>query len=64
MVAGGFQPGLGLLASYDVTPDGQRFLMVQPDAGTNSAAPVLIVVVENWFTELERLVPTEPTKAG
>jgi len=31
---------------YDVTPDGQRFLMIRE----NSAAQV--VYVENWFAEL------------
>ena len=58
MVDGGFQPGLGLLAPYDVTADGQRFLMVQPAGGTDSAAPVPIIVVQNWPEELKRLVPT------
>ena len=43
---------------YDVSPDGQRFLMMKDaelkDGAT--AAPQL-VVVQNWFQELERLVP-------
>jgi len=40
--------------SYDVTPDGQRFVMVQ-----NVDVPALtaIIVVTNWFEELKRLVP-------
>jgi Tol biopolymer transport system component len=37
---------------YDITADGERFLMVQPD-------PAHIVVVTDWFSELERLAPTE-----
>ena len=43
--------------TYDISPDGQRFLMLKDsnDAGTNQNE---IVVVLNWFTELERLVPT------
>ena len=39
---------------YDVTSDGQRFLMIkqeQQEAGQ-------IHVVLNWFEELKRLVPT------
>lgn len=42
--------------SWDVAPDGESFLMIQPSEGS-----VLnrIVVVENWFEELKRLVPTE-----
>lgn len=37
--------------TYDVSPDGQRFLMIL-DAGAE------IVVVENWFEELRVKVPT------
>ena len=40
--------------NYDVTPDGQRFVMVkQPET---SASQINIVL--NWFEELKRLVPT------
>jgi serine/threonine-protein kinase len=44
---------------YDVAPDG-RFLIIrnnQADAG-GSTAPTLILV-QNWFEELKRLVPTK-----
>jgi eukaryotic-like serine/threonine-protein kinase len=41
--------------TYDVTRDGQRFLMVK-DAP--QAANMQIHVVVNWFEELKRLVPT------
>jgi eukaryotic-like serine/threonine-protein kinase len=37
--------------TYDVSPDGQRFLMIK-DAGAQ------IVVVENWLAELRAKVPT------
>ena len=40
---------------YDVAPDG-RFLMVLESEERNS--PMNLVVVLNWFEELERLVPT------
>jgi eukaryotic-like serine/threonine-protein kinase len=39
--------------SYDIHPDGQRFLMV----GEASSADRQIILVENWFDELQRLVP-------
>ncbi len=44
------------IPNYDVSLDGQRFLMVQPSARTN-ATPTQIVVVVNWFEELKRLAP-------
>jgi len=40
--------------SYDVSPDGRRFLMVKRPAMRASAQ---IVIVQNWFEELRRLVP-------
>jgi serine/threonine-protein kinase len=42
--------------TYDVSADGQRFLMVKR-AGPSTAAPDRIVVVDNWFEELKRRVP-------
>ena len=44
--------------NYDVSPDGRRFLMIQPTAGEH-AAPTQIIVVLNWHEELKRLVPTK-----
>jgi serine/threonine-protein kinase len=45
--------------SYDVASDG-RFLMIQrEDAVGANDAPANIVIVQNWFEELRRLVPTE-----
>ena len=45
-----------LMDAFDVTPDGQRFLMI--DAGEQEAVTGQINVVLNWFDELKRLVPT------
>ncbi len=45
----------GTPRSYDVGPDG-RLLMIRP---VNNQAPVQINVVQNWFSEVKRLVPTE-----
>ncbi len=42
---------------YDVSPDGQRFVMIKA-SGVRSA-PTYVNVILNWFEELKRLVPTE-----
>jgi serine/threonine-protein kinase len=42
---------------YDVSPDGQRFLMLKPTEQAQ-AAPTQINVVLNWFEELKQKVPT------
>ena len=41
-------------AAYDVAPDG-RFLMVKPET---QAAVSQLNVIQNWFDELQRLVPS------
>ena len=43
-------------SEYDVSPDGQRFLMLKPVE--QEQAPTQINVVLNWTEELKRLVPT------
>jgi serine/threonine protein kinase/Tol biopolymer transport system component len=43
------------MANYDVTRDGQRFLMVKP--ATQGVRPAQLHVVQNWFEELKRLAP-------
>lgn len=48
-------PGNG--RTFDIAPDGRRFLMIK-QGGSNEAAPQNLVVVQNWFEELKRLVPT------
>ena len=45
------------MRQYDVSADGQRFLMMKEEARDTDAAPS-INVVQNWFEELKRLVPT------
>jgi len=44
------------IVNYDVSPDGQRFLMIKP-VDQEEAAPTQINVVLNWFEELKRRVP-------
>jgi serine/threonine protein kinase len=41
--------------SYDVAPDGKRFLMIPFD---EPPPPARIEIALNWYEELERLVPT------
>lgn len=44
--------------TYDVSPDGRRFLMIKDARPADPAAvPPQLVVVLNWFEELKRLVP-------
>ena len=42
------------LANYDVSADGQRFVMVKNDPGASH-----LNVVLNWFDELSRRVPVK-----
>jgi serine/threonine-protein kinase len=46
--------------NYDVSPDGRRFLMLKVGAGAvpQNPSPPRVVIVENWFEDLKRLVPT------
>jgi serine/threonine-protein kinase len=44
--------------TYDISPDGQRFLMIKLGGGPGqTAAPPNLIVVQNWTEELKRLVP-------
>ena len=45
--------------SYDISPDGQRFLMIKEGGVDGTAAPASIIVVQHWVEELKRLVPTK-----
>jgi hypothetical protein len=54
---GPFRMDGGSFRNYDVTPDGQRFVMVreveQPPARVSQ-----VVLVQNWIEELKARVPT------
>jgi hypothetical protein len=54
---GQYVPSPASLPNYDVTPDGQRFLMLKP-VEQAQAASTQINVVLNWFEELKQKVPT------
>ena len=49
--------GPGSYRNYDVSSDGQRFLMLKPPPFDPATAPQ-IVMVQGWFEELKRLVPS------
>jgi Tol biopolymer transport system component/predicted Ser/Thr protein kinase len=53
---GSYVPTPLTLPDYDVSPDGQRFLMLK--APEQAQAPAQINVVLNWFEELKRRVPS------
>ena len=45
--------------TYDVSPDGTRFLMIKDgDTANPNVTPASMVIVLNWSEELKRLVPT------
>jgi dipeptidyl aminopeptidase/acylaminoacyl peptidase len=54
---GPYLPTAATIQNYDVSPDGQRFLMLKPSESAESS-PKQINVVLNWFEELKQKVPT------
>jgi serine/threonine-protein kinase len=47
--------------NYDISPDGQRFLMLKEIESTeeiSASTQDSLVIVQNWFEELKRLAPT------
>ena len=45
--------------TYDVSPDGQKLLMIKETRPAGDATPPpQLVIVQNWHEELKRLVPT------
>ena len=45
---------------YDVSPDGQQFLVIKDlQPGDTAFGQAEIVVIENWAEELKRLVPID-----
>ena len=47
--------------AYDVSPDGQRFMMLKSPGTATDPTPSApqVILVQNWLTELERLVPKD-----
>jgi hypothetical protein len=42
--------------NYDISPDGERFVMLNP--GEQDLPATQISILQNWFDELKRIVPT------
>ena len=52
-------PGGNPGRTYDISPDGQRFLLIKAGGGSEqAAAPITLIVVQHFDEELKRLVPT------
>jgi serine/threonine-protein kinase len=54
LFAGRYEPTVFTASNYDVSPDGQRFLMLRR---SDQGAPTHINLVLNWVDELKRRVP-------
>ena len=54
LFAGQFVAAAGSDPNYDVSPDGQRFLMLEEAEPGTSTASAQIIVVQNWVNELKR----------
>ncbi len=50
-------PGGNFGRTYDISPDGQRFLLIKPGGAEQAAAPISLIVVQHFDEELKRLVP-------
>jgi hypothetical protein len=58
LIKAGYYSGAGDPGrTYDITSDGQRFLMIKTGGVDQTAAPPSLIVVQNWFEELRRLLP-------
>jgi Tol biopolymer transport system component len=55
---GNNSPAGSWTADYSIAVDGQRFLMLKPKEQQQQTALTQINVVQNWFEELKRRVPT------
>jgi dipeptidyl aminopeptidase/acylaminoacyl peptidase len=56
LFAGQYAPSLLTAPNYDVSPNGQRFVMIKEDEQAATATQINVVL--NWFEELKRRVPT------
>ena len=56
--AGYYFPSQG--RDYDISPEGQRFVFLRSPGAqlSEDAGPPQVIVIQNWFEELTRLVPT------
>ena len=59
LAEGNFQPSLGPERPYDVTPDGQAFVVIAREGGTGPGPALDMIFVQHWFEELTDLVPVD-----
>ena len=44
---------------YDVSPDGRFAMIKSGDTGSDTDAAPNVILIQNWFEELKRLVPVD-----
>jgi hypothetical protein len=56
----------GTQRTYDISRDGQRFLMIKNNAGSSdrSSSPASMIVVQHWFEELKARLADEHQRVG
>jgi serine/threonine-protein kinase len=54
-----FRGGPFLGRTYDISPDGKRFLMIKEGGPRDETEPTQLILVLNWLDELKRLVPVD-----
>jgi len=54
-----YRRGPYLGRTYDVSPDGKRFLMIKEGGPGKETDASQLILVQNWTEELKRLVPTD-----
>jgi hypothetical protein len=59
LFSGDYSQARGGVPNFDVSPDGQRFLMIRDVTPIEPSARDEVIVVLNWHEELKRLVPTK-----
>jgi Tol biopolymer transport system component len=59
ILEGRYYTGTGSGRAYDVSSDGQRFLMIKAAGGESTVLSPGVIVVQHFDEELKRLVPTK-----
>ena len=57
LFTGRYTTDTGPTANYDISPDGQRFVMIKAAEEETVQQQTQINVLTNWFEELKRLAP-------
>jgi hypothetical protein len=53
-----YASAVGNARSFDISRDGQQFLMIKQGDGNAEGPQNRLIFIENWTEELKRLVPT------